>query len=179
MPKSSPLPPSSAASSAERAYLHKLLTAPERRHMRVEGVRVRGCVPYRVPYLQRAELCARALGAGGAQGQSVLAGDSDDVEVEIACPQCDVRGVLTPASGRGVSGSQMVPHRGDAREGLREGEGGWGDWCAMRWRGLLEPAVHPRPKRRCPAYAMTTFTSVLVTSPFGSPTTRSLYPCFT
>ena len=28
-----------------------------------------------------------------------------------------------PPSGRGVSGSQMGPHRGDAREGLREGEG--------------------------------------------------------
>ena len=85
-PKPSPLPPSSAASSAERVYLHKLLTAPERRHMRVEGVRVRGCVPYQVPSFQRAELCARALGAGGAQDQSVLAGNADDVEVEIARP---------------------------------------------------------------------------------------------
>ena len=72
--------------------------------------------------------CAPGLwereGRRAAQGQSLLAGDADDVEVEIACPQCDVRGVLTPASGRGMSGSQMGPHRGDTREGLREGEGG-------------------------------------------------------
>ena len=31
------------------------------------------------------------------QGRSLLAGDANDVEVEIACPRCGVHGVLTPA----------------------------------------------------------------------------------
>ena len=35
-----------------------------------------------------------------AQGRSLLACDAGDVEVEISCPQCGVRGVLTPAEWR-------------------------------------------------------------------------------
>ena len=91
-----PLPPSSPASSVERMYLHKLLTSPERQHMGP-----RSCACAHAYHTECLVVSVRSVppgsGSGRSQGRSLLAGGADDVKVEIACPQCDVRGVFTPA----------------------------------------------------------------------------------
>ena len=99
----SPSSPSSLVPSpAERIYLHKPLPALEKRRMRVDGVRVRESACAHAFHAECLVVSARSFDPGLREREVLWAqrhagGEivDADVEVEIACPRCRARGVLT------------------------------------------------------------------------------------
>jgi Ring finger domain len=140
-PLSSSFSPSAllVLSPAERTYLHKPLSAPEKRRMRKEGVRVResACAhafhaeclvvsarSYDPGLREREELRAQTQGLTGRAGEN----EADEDEIAITCPRCRVRGVLTLSEWRrcvwvtdGPSSEEEMTGKGKGKEAREVG----------------------------------------------------------
>ena len=91
-------------SPGERVYLHKPHSTFEKRRMREEGVRVRESACAHAFHAECLVMSARSFDPG-LQGREELwaqssrsfdgAAEGEEVEIEIACPRCRIRGVLT------------------------------------------------------------------------------------
>jgi hypothetical protein len=95
---------SSAAAAAERIFLHRPLSLPEKQRMRAQdegGLRVRECACAHAFHAECLVVSARsfdpALRAREEQWAESRGGGNEELEVEIACPRCRVRGFLTLA----------------------------------------------------------------------------------
>ena len=95
---------SSSLSPAERIYLHKPLSTLEKRRMKEEGVRVRQSACAHAFHAECLVMSARSFDPGlrgreelWAQSDNNTSGatEAEEVEIEIACPRCRVRGVVT------------------------------------------------------------------------------------
>ena len=91
-------------SPAERMYLHKPLSTLEKRRMKEEGVRVRESACAHAFHAECLVMSARSCDPGlrereelwaRSDSNSSGAAEGEEVEIEIACPRCRVRGVLT------------------------------------------------------------------------------------
>jgi len=93
-------PLSSSSLATEQIYLHKPLSAPEKRRMREEGVRVKESACAHAFHAECLVVSARSFDPGLREreelwAQSHIGNEAEEVEIEITCPRCRVRGVLT------------------------------------------------------------------------------------
>lgn len=94
--------PSRAPPPAERVYLHKALSALEKRRMREEGVRVRESACAHAFHAECLVVSARSCDPALREREDLWAqrhagGEAEDAdaEVEIVCQRCRARGMLT------------------------------------------------------------------------------------
>ena len=91
-------------SPADRIYLHKPLSTFEKRRMREEGVRVKESTCAHAFHAECLVMSARSFDPGLREREELWeksnsnfggAAEAEEFEIEIACPRCRVRGVLT------------------------------------------------------------------------------------
>jgi hypothetical protein len=91
---------SSSPSPAERIYLHKPLSTLEKRCMKEEGVRVKESACAHAFHAECLVMSARSFDPSLREREDLWAqtsgtAEAEEVEIEIACPRCRVRGVVT------------------------------------------------------------------------------------